>query len=108
MLDQCPFEPPRRRRFVHAPNHRRPARKLTITDLLSVGTLNVLDPNDALSTAIAALRGRRLRPVQADDHMAILRMLGDRHNDLTALRTQAVCRLKPNWHPLSQAEFPLS
>ena len=51
------------------------------------------DPNDALSTAIAALRGRRLRPVVADDHTAILRMLADRHHDLTALRTQAVCRL---------------
>lgn len=51
------------------------------------------DPNDALSTAIAALRGRRLRPVVADDHTAILRMLADRQRDLTALRTQAVCRL---------------
>ena len=51
------------------------------------------DPNDALSTAIAALRGKRLRPVVADDHTAILRMLADRHHDLTALRIQAVCRL---------------
>ena len=51
------------------------------------------DPNDALSAAIAALRHRRLRPVVADDHRAILRMLADRHHNLTALRTQAVCRL---------------
>ena len=51
------------------------------------------DPNDALSTAIAALRQRRLRHVSGDDHVAILRMLADRHHDLAALRTQAVCRL---------------
>jgi transposase len=61
--------------------------------VLGSGKSQKNDPNDAFSTAIAALRGRRLRPVLADDHMAILRMLGDRHHDLTALRTQAVCRL---------------
>jgi transposase len=61
--------------------------------VLGSGRAQKNDPNDAHSTAIAALRGRRLRPVHADDHMAILRMLGDRHHDLTALRTQAVCRL---------------
>ena len=51
------------------------------------------DPNDALSTAIAALRQRRLRRVSGDDQVAILRMLADRHHDLAALRTHAVCRL---------------
>lgn len=61
--------------------------------VLGSGKAQKNDPNDALSTAIAALRGRRLRPVRADDHVAILRMLGDRHHDLTSLRTQAVCRL---------------
>lgn len=61
--------------------------------LLGSGKAQKNDPNDALSTAIAALRGRRLRSVQRDDHTAILRMLGDRHHALTALRTQAVCRL---------------
>jgi transposase len=61
--------------------------------VLGSGKAQKNDPNDALSTAIAALRGRRLRPVRADDHAAILRMLGDRHHDLTSLRTQAVCRL---------------
>lgn len=61
--------------------------------VLGSGKAQKNDPNDALSTAVAALRGRRLRPVRADDHSAILRMLGDRHHDLTALRTQAVCRL---------------
>jgi transposase len=61
--------------------------------VLGSGKAQKNDPNDALSTAVAALRGRRLRPVHVDDHVAILRMLGDRHHDLTALRTQAVCRL---------------
>ena len=51
------------------------------------------DPNDALSAAVAALRHRRCRPVELDDQRAILRMLADRHHDLTAQRTQAVCRL---------------
>ena len=61
--------------------------------VLGSGKAQKNDPNDALSTAIAALRGRRLRPVRPDDHAVILRMLGDRHHDLTSLRTQAVCRL---------------
>jgi transposase len=51
------------------------------------------DPNDALSTAIAALRAPRLRSVAKDDHGAILRMLADHHRDLGSLRTQAICRL---------------
>jgi transposase len=61
--------------------------------VLGSGKSSKNDPNDALSTAIAALRSRRLRQVHIDDHVAILRMLGDRHHDLTSLRTQAVCRL---------------
>jgi transposase len=61
--------------------------------VLGSGKAQKNDPNDALSTAIAALRGRRLRTVQADDHVAILRMLAARRHDLTRLRTQAVCRL---------------
>jgi transposase len=61
--------------------------------VLGSGKSSKNDPNDALSTAIAALRGRSLRAVVADDHRAILRMVADRHHDLTALRTQAVCRL---------------
>ena len=34
-----------------------------------------------------------LRAVGVDDHTAVLRLLADRHHDLTALRTQAACRL---------------
>ena len=61
--------------------------------VLGSGRSQKNDPNDALSTAIAALRHRGLREVVADDHGAILRMLATRHHDLGSLRTQAVCRL---------------
>ena len=61
--------------------------------LLGSGRGSKNDPNDALSTAIAALRDPHLRTVIAEDHAMVLRMLADRHQDLTGLRTQAVCRL---------------
>jgi transposase len=61
--------------------------------VLGSGRSQKNDPNDAFSTAIAALRQRGLRQVRADDHRAILRMLATRHHDLGALRTQAACRL---------------
>ena len=61
--------------------------------VLGSGRSQKNDPNDALSTAIAALRHRGLREVVADDHRAILRMLATRHHDLGSLRTQAACRL---------------
>jgi len=61
--------------------------------VLGSGRSQKNDPNDALSTAIAALRHRGLREVRPDDHTAILRMLATRHHDLGALRTQAACRL---------------
>ncbi len=57
---------------------------------------------DALSTAIAALRDPHLRTVSAEDHVMVLRLLADRHQDLTALRTQAVGRL----HALLAALVP--
>jgi len=51
------------------------------------------DAHDARAAAIVALRHAGLRPVVAADHTAVLRLLADRHHDLTGLRTQAVCRL---------------
>jgi transposase len=51
------------------------------------------DPNDALSTAIAGLRHDDLRRVALEDHAAVLRLLADRHRNLTALRTRTICRL---------------
>lgn len=61
--------------------------------LLGSGRGSKSDPNDALSTAIAALRDPHLRTVVVEDHAMVLRLLADRHQDLTSLRTQAVCRL---------------
>jgi transposase len=61
--------------------------------VLGSGKAQKNDPNDALSTAIAALRGRRLRQVALDDHVAIIRMLANRRHDLVAHHTQALCRL---------------
>jgi transposase len=51
------------------------------------------DPNDALATAIAGLRHCGLRAVHVEDHRAVIRLRIDRYDDLTALRTQAACRL---------------
>lgn len=61
--------------------------------VLGSGKSSKNDPNDARSAAVAALRHRGLRQVTADDHVAILRMLANRHHGLARLRTQAVCRL---------------
>jgi transposase len=51
------------------------------------------DPNDALSTAVAGLRHGGLRPVMADDHRVVIRLLVRRFSDVTASRTRAACRL---------------
>lgn len=51
------------------------------------------DSHDARAAAIVALRHARLRAVVPVDHTAVLRLLADRHHDLTGLRTQAICRL---------------
>ncbi len=61
--------------------------------LLGSGKSDKNDPNDARSVAIAALRQPGLAVVQREDHTQALRMLAKRHLELTALRTQAVCRL---------------
>ena len=61
--------------------------------LLSTGTSNKNDPNDARSVAVAALRSPACQPVQADDHAAVLRAWSRRHRQLSSLRTQAACRL---------------
>jgi transposase len=61
--------------------------------LLDAGRTDKTDPHDARSAAIVALRNGGLRPIGPVDHSAVLRLLADRHHDLIALRTQAVCRL---------------
>jgi len=52
------------------------------------------DSNDALSAAIAGLRHCGLRSVDRDGHSAVLRLLADRHHDLSGQRTQSACRLR--------------
>ena len=61
--------------------------------VLSSGKSDKNDPNDARSVAIAALRQPGLARVLREDHVQVLRILAKRHLELTALRTQAVCRL---------------
>jgi transposase len=61
--------------------------------LLSTGTSNKNDPNDARSVAVAALRSPGCQPVAADDHAVVLRVWSRRHGQLSSLRTQAACRL---------------
>ena len=61
--------------------------------LLGSGRSDKNDPNDARSVAIAALRQPDLAVVLREDHTQVLRMLAKRHLELTALRTQAACRL---------------
>lgn len=61
--------------------------------LLASSKTSKNDTNDALSTAIAGMRHCGLRAVRSDGDTVVLRLLTDRFHDLTALRTQAVCRL---------------
>ncbi len=61
--------------------------------LLSTGTSNKNDPNDARSVAVAALRSPACTQARADDHALVLRVWSRRHRQLSRLRTQAACRL---------------
>jgi transposase len=61
--------------------------------LLSTGSSNKNDPNDARSVAVAALRSPACAQVRADDHALILRVWSRRHRQLSRLRSQAACRL---------------
>ena len=51
------------------------------------------DKHDAVSIGLAALDGQRISVVRADDTTVSLRLLCDRREELTSLRTQTVCRL---------------
>lgn len=61
--------------------------------LLSSGSANKSDPNDALSVAVAGLRSPRRRVVRADGPATALKLWAKRHRDLARLRNQAACRL---------------
>jgi transposase len=51
------------------------------------------DTHDARSAAIVGMHNRRLVQIVPENHAMVLRMLAKRHHDLTARRTQSICRL---------------
>jgi transposase len=61
--------------------------------LMGSGRSQKNDPNDARSIAIAALRSDRLRVVEPDDHVVVLRLLVKRHRDMARLRNKHCSRL---------------
>ncbi|HUC58258.1 MAG TPA: transposase, partial [Streptosporangiaceae bacterium] len=61
--------------------------------LLSSGSANKNDPNDAFSVAVAALRSPRRRFVRPEDHATALKLWAKRYQDVSHLRNQAACRL---------------
>ena len=74
--------------------------------LLDSGRSDKTDSHDARSAAVVALRHQSLRQVQAQDHLAVLRLLAKRHHDLIAARTRAVCRLHTTLCYLAEGHFP--
>ena len=61
--------------------------------LLADGSSNKNDPNDARSVAVAALRSAAVRPVQLEDHAAVMKVWAKRRRELASSRTQLACRL---------------
>lgn len=61
--------------------------------LLGSGRTSKTDRNDAHSIAVAAIRHPRLRTVPVEDHTATVRLLVDRHLQLSSARTQVAGRL---------------
>lgn len=61
--------------------------------LLGSGRTAKTDRNDAHSIAVAAIRHPRLRSVPVEDHTAVLRLVVDRHLQLSGARTQVATRL---------------
>jgi transposase len=74
--------------------------------LLDSGRSDKTDSHDARSAAVVALRHQSLRQIQAQDHLAVLRLLAKRHHDLIAARTRAVCRLHTTLCHLAEGHFP--
>ncbi len=61
--------------------------------LLASGATNKNDPNDARSVAIAALRSPAVKPVNAEDHAAVMKLWAKRRSDLARMRSRVACRL---------------
>jgi transposase len=74
--------------------------------LLDSGRSDKTDSHDARSAAVVALRHQGLRPVRVENHVATLRLLAQRHHDLVAARTRAVCRLHTTLCHLAEGHFP--
>jgi transposase len=70
-----------------------PAKLAARVRVYSRGHGRKTDKDDAVSVGLAALDGTGILPVTSDDATVSLRLLCDRREELTALRTQAVCRL---------------
>jgi transposase len=70
-----------------------PAKLAARVRLLSPGHNRKSDPDDAIATARAALHARGLRPVAAEDHTTVLRLLTERRDHLVAQRTRTINRL---------------
>ena len=70
-----------------------PAKLAARVRVYSRGHGRKTDKDDAVSVGLAALDGTGVLPVAGDDALVSLRLLCDRRDELTALRTQAVCRL---------------
>ena len=70
-----------------------PAKLAARVRVYSRGHGRKTDKHDALSIGLAALEGTGITAVTRDDALVSLRLLCDRREELTAQRTQAVCRL---------------
>jgi transposase len=70
-----------------------PAKLAARVRVYSRGHGRKTDKDDAVSVGLAALDGTGVTPVTGDGALVSLRLLCDRREELTAQRTQAVCRL---------------
>ena len=70
-----------------------PAKLAARVRVYSRGHGRKTDKDDAVSVGLAALDGTGVTPVTPDGALVSLRLLCDRREELTAQRTQAVCRL---------------
>jgi transposase len=70
-----------------------PAKLAARVRVYSRGHGRKTDKDDAVSVGLAALDGTGVTLVTRDDALVSLRLLCDRREELTAQRTQAVCRL---------------
>jgi transposase len=70
-----------------------PAKLAARVRVYSQGHGRKTDSDDAVSIGLAALDSTGVAAVRAEDALVSLRLLCERRHELTALRTQAVCRL---------------